>query len=497
MFRLNLTTTLSRTTPVLRSRIFLGLSSVFVIASRLLTVNGLLPSPESVNFALALHHYDLASQSPPLPGYPVYIFLARIFTFFGLPDGIALSLPGILSAGLAVVPLYNLVKRLHGEEDAKLAVLLFITNPGIWILSLRPSYSALMLFPFLLALRMFLRIVLLPPHLKHQTRFLSFYTGTLALGLLCGITFDTLFLFVPLLLFSFYGMIKLKRTRIMLEMINGIIVGLCLWAVPFFFSISIADIIARPESGDIAFVSASSAAALGLLGKIKLFAWDILSFGFMAQVPWWVRLVPGAVLVLALFLALKNMRLEYKYFFLLTFFLPYVLFLLFFRNLSLPGNTILLMPMVMVFVSAGLATLGKKAFYSLAMVLVIFSLGIGVQRAAAYKTSRPPQVQMAEWLRSEADPEGSVLFGGSSARVVRYYASALRTYALADAGELNKPFNRKIMKDKTVYLVSDLKGISGLKGALSPVKVFPPQPYLYGKSDTLVLYTLLRSAVAP
>ncbi len=488
MFRFKLTDTFNHSSPALRSRIFLALSAAFVIISRLLTISGNLTTPESVNFAFALHNYDIASQSPPLPGFPVYIFLARIFLFFGMSDAVSLVLPGILSMAFSVYPLYNLVKRLHGEDDAKLAVLLYIVNPGLWIISLRPSYSALVLFPFLLALRMFLRIVLLKPHLRHQTRFLSFYTGTIALGILCGITLDSLSLFIPLLLFTFYGLIKLKRTRIMVEMVNGIIVGICLWAIPFFFTVSIADIISHLDSGEIVYASAAPS-MLSLVGKVKLFLWDIFAFGFMDKIPLWAAPAPVLMLILAFYLAVRHMRFEYKYFFLLTFFIPYVLLILFYRNLYMPGNLVFLIPMVIVFISAGLATLGKKAFYIVSSILVLVSLIFGCHRALIYKNSSSPQVQLADRIKEIDNPDKAVLFGGGTVRVLRYYAGDMRCYGIASISELKRPFNKKVMKDKSVYLISDINDIKELDGTLSLIGVFPPAPYIFGKSDTLKLYT--------
>lgn len=488
MWKLKFTQTLGKSTPALQNRLFLGFTTGFMVLSRILTLNPTLTNPESVNFALALHRFDLTSQSPPLPGYPVYIFLSKIFSFFGLSDAIALVLPGILSAAFAVYPLYYLVKKLHGDEDARLAVLLYAVNPGLWIISLRPSYTALLLFPFLLALRMFLRVVLLPTHLKHQTRFLSFYTGTLALGILCGITLDTLVLFVPLLLFTFYGLFKLKRTRIMSEMINGLIVGVLVWMVPFLFSISLADIIARPDYGEIPYVSAASAMTIGLFGKLKLFLWDILAFGFLGPLPSPVLALPGSILGFALVWAIYNMRLEYKYFFLLTFFVPYVLFLLFFRNLSLPGHLVLLIPMVIVFVSAGLATLPRRVFIILSAGLVIFSLVLGAHRALLYKRSTSPQTEMALTVKSRI-PDNSILFGAGSIRLLRYYVPEVRCYGIQSISELDKPFSRKLMKDKSVYLISDIQGIEKLGTQIKETAVFPPKPYLFGQSDTLKLYS--------
>src|SRR3989339_1097528 len=148
-----------------------------ILLSRFLSCRPLLDGPESVNFALALHQYDLTALQPHLPGFPVYLFFARLFSLVGISDALSLILPGLLSAAFAVFPLFQLTRRCYGITTAYLALVLYTLHPGLWIAAVRPSYHAFLLFPFFFGLRMLLRSLLLPTYLRQKTRFLGLYAG--------------------------------------------------------------------------------------------------------------------------------------------------------------------------------------------------------------------------------------------------------------------------------------------------------------------------------
>lgn len=132
-----------------RPRVLWVLAAVFVLG-HLPFLAPTLEDIDSVNFALGLHDYDVAKHQPHPPGYPVYIFLARLarqaLTWVGLgtadPQGLdahALALWGTLLGGVALLSLsafYGALER--SPRRALLATALTACAPLVWFDAGRP-----------------------------------------------------------------------------------------------------------------------------------------------------------------------------------------------------------------------------------------------------------------------------------------------------------------------------------------------------------------------
>jgi len=113
---------------------------------------------DSVNFALALHDFDIRKHQPHPPGYPVVVALGRVseraLGLAGVPggpsrDAMALSLNGVIAGSLAFMPLvaiFRRLNRLRGESGggvadpwrAVLAAALVVCSPLYWFTMVRP-----------------------------------------------------------------------------------------------------------------------------------------------------------------------------------------------------------------------------------------------------------------------------------------------------------------------------------------------------------------------
>jgi hypothetical protein len=115
---------------------------------------------DSVNFALGVRDFDVATHRPHPPGYPVYIFLGKIATaitgaVMSAPQAVieakALSVLSWLSAVLAIFCLYGVYtcltpRRIPAEESpwqvldvsALAATAIAVSCPLFWYLTVRP-----------------------------------------------------------------------------------------------------------------------------------------------------------------------------------------------------------------------------------------------------------------------------------------------------------------------------------------------------------------------
>jgi len=115
---------------------------------------------DSVNFALGVRDFDVATHRPHPPGYPVYVFLGKIATAIAgaamaapqsMVEARALSVLSLLSALAAIVALYgvfvSLAPRSAPSEDspwrtldvsAVAATAITVACPLFWYLSVRP-----------------------------------------------------------------------------------------------------------------------------------------------------------------------------------------------------------------------------------------------------------------------------------------------------------------------------------------------------------------------
>ena len=127
-------------------RILGALALVFALAH----VPFLAPSLEdidSVNFALGVRDFDVATHRPHPPGYPVYIALGKIataLTGFGVeapPSTIeakALSLLSLVAGLVAIAALYRLFVGMGDSIVALAATAMTVSCPLFWYMAVRP-----------------------------------------------------------------------------------------------------------------------------------------------------------------------------------------------------------------------------------------------------------------------------------------------------------------------------------------------------------------------
>lgn len=102
------------------------------VLTRIPFASRLLYHMDSVQYALALDHYDIGLHQPHPPGYFLYILLGRVVRLVvDDPNRAFITLSVLFTAGCVVV-VYLLARDMFGVRCALLAAVLAITSPNLW-----------------------------------------------------------------------------------------------------------------------------------------------------------------------------------------------------------------------------------------------------------------------------------------------------------------------------------------------------------------------------
>ena len=158
---------------------------------------------DAVQFALALHEFDIAKHQPHPPGYLLYVALGRLLNAsLGDPTLAYVALAMLFSAGTTFV-LYCLARRLFDRATALIAASLLAVSPLFWFYgSVGLTYAG---EAFAASVVAWFAYGALTGHVS------SLYWGALALGLTGGMRQSVLLLLLPLWLGSALLGIRSRR----------------------------------------------------------------------------------------------------------------------------------------------------------------------------------------------------------------------------------------------------------------------------------------------
>jgi len=72
---------------------------------------------DSIQFALGVERYDLASHHPHPPGYPLYIAILKVLAACGVPSLYGMVALSVVAEAIGAALMVLLVARLVGEEE--------------------------------------------------------------------------------------------------------------------------------------------------------------------------------------------------------------------------------------------------------------------------------------------------------------------------------------------------------------------------------------------
>jgi hypothetical protein len=177
---------------------------------------------DAVQFALALHEFDIAKHQPHPPGYLLYVALGRLLNASLADPTLAyVALAMLFSAGSTFV-LYWLARRIYDRATAVIAASLLAVSPLFWFYgSVGLTYAG---EAFAASLVAWFAYGALSGHVP------SLYWGALALGLTGGMRQSVLVLLLPLWLGSALIGVPSHRRRLIA---GGILLASVLaWLLP-------------------------------------------------------------------------------------------------------------------------------------------------------------------------------------------------------------------------------------------------------------------------
>ena len=167
---------------------------VIGVASRIPFLSRQLYHWDSVNFALAMEHFDVRLHQPHPPGYLLYVVLGQFVNAFVHDPNTSLVWISALFGGLTVGVVYLLGRRLFGRTEGIIGALFALTMPAFWF------YSEVALTYIVEACCVTAIALACLESLRGNSR--APYYSAILLGLAGGIRQTTLVLMLPLWLFS-------------------------------------------------------------------------------------------------------------------------------------------------------------------------------------------------------------------------------------------------------------------------------------------------------
>lgn len=182
---------------------------------------------DSVNFALALEHFDVRLHQPHPPGtFVFYILFGRLFNSFLNDANASLVWVSIAATGLATACMFMLVTSWFSRRDAAIITSLMLSSPLVW-------FQGEVALSYMLEFSWVLLIAFVCLRERDVGRGLLYLSAAL-IGLAGGIRPNTPFFLFPLWLFVLINGLRQRRYSVKDLVIALILmaVGVTAWAVP-------------------------------------------------------------------------------------------------------------------------------------------------------------------------------------------------------------------------------------------------------------------------
>jgi len=402
----------SQARPVFRvPRPILIVIAVYV-AAHLVFLAPSLEDIDSINFALGLRHFDVASHQPHPPGYPVYIALGHLSLTVvralapsldtARAEAIALSLWSAIGGGVALLAAWAFFVELGRYRRPSTeppffkvggisfwATTLLGASPLFWISGVRPLSDMPGLAVAMIAQALALR--------STSDRRLLIWSALLA-GVAAGFRAQTACLTLPILAFAIWQQRSAGVMWLTTRPIVALVLGALLWAIPLLALSGGIDGYIRAlgsQAGEdfawtgMLWVNHTSRRLAFALWETFALPWDTLPLGIAIGAA---TAVGGLVSLATDRRALTVIAIAFA---------PYVVFHLLFQETVFVRYALPTLPLVTWLAVRGAATTGRAAPY-VTSLFVMVALAIAVPSGVVYARQPHPEFQAIAAMRSRA-----------------------------------------------------------------------------------------------
>ena len=396
---------------------------IFSFAIRFYFRSNYLDDWDSVQFVMGLEEYSIPAHQPHPPGYPLYIFIGRIFYFFIGDSLTTFTLISAIFGTLALIPTYLISKEIFDERVGLLSAVLLSFAPAQMLFSEVVMTDIVSLFfVTFTAYLLYLGI--------KSTKYL--YFGALMVGITAGIRMTDIIMVAMLLLILLY-IRDLKKC-----FISGLLVlmGISAWLVPVILHTGLDTLISVQRSQwSYASGEASTLSSLGGLSLVNLFLTFKIYINLLID-GWSYAIL---VFILAVFALLSiilrrntnitSNTLQFGVIFITCWLLIYVLFSNFFNLLYISRYLLPQFPPMAIIFSVSIFRLVdmqhtkwfKNILSSIFLISIIFMGFQGMMAINAIHTSSPPPVDAAYFIQVQYEPDEIIIGASESYRHLQYY----------------------------------------------------------------------------
>ena len=492
---------------------------------------------DSIDFAFGLHDYDLSLFQPHFPGYPVYLYISRLFFPWFNNDVPSLVAPGVLFGSLIVYPLSLFARRLFSERVALLTIILYVVNPLCWLQAERPASDVMGLF-FTIASAYFLYRVIdsmqrenpspaplvrgetkrsrmiditarnntpltLPGKGKYrQTLSQIFYlfAGSLVLGLGLGVRLSY-FPFIALWIYAIYYLAG-KRMRydsnVLLCGLMGLAVGVCLWFLPQIHYTGWRPFWRHGLSFTHGHFTdwGGSIVTLGGMDRIACLVKSLWVYGLGG---WWYNrtpfmLIPATIIIIFFLYGIKELHLDRRWQILGLYGFPYMLWIFLGQNVANPRHILPVIPIILMIISHGLCRVyeegNKKISLFLTIIFVMCTSFSSFTLISHYHKTVPAPLRVIQFVEKQFDKNSTRIYCGQEKRFFDYYAPLFDARAVRNTSALYFDLQSSLDKPRHILLALTHKDARQWKLTCQPIITFKENPYTDSTDGDVCLFTV-------
>lgn len=462
--------------------------SVLFLIVYLLTLSCSFDEEDSIHLTLGIRDFNINDYRPHPPGYPVYIFLGKIFNFFTHDELLAQTILGAICGALSLLVFYFLIFEMFNKKIALMSALIMAVTPLFWIGSLKALTDIPALFFTLLSMYFIYCFI------KYK-KINNLYIGSLISGISVGVRLQTLFVLFPLLVYACFVLKKKKEIFLTLLYFS---IGILIWLIPVFIINGFKAYIRTMYNHTLFVLSFKGPQATGIGGGItfdylfsrtKLFSKFFLAGGYGFELDKFNIFNISYLLVLLFFLFLSIEKLKNKQilFFVIGISVNIILVFIF-----LPSENIryflILIPFISLLLSLGVSWFEKYswlAFILIFVLLFVFSFPL----AQKIHTTPSPPIQLINYINENYNSKENIFIFSPTIirRFFMFHEIPSEDFAVIDRAYLDS----LLSSDTTVFFVDPSNEVYGNYSQyynITHIKTFERDLRIHIKHNTVFFF---------